>query len=222
MFISWERKLLKKQRVVLLKTTACFTENDVSFYCKQRVVLRKIITTFLKQTSMDFDCKLVLKKVSEKHSNLHQKCSQNCIRNVCKMVQKLCAKTVCKLCCKNCTFCVSKKVLQSDANEHFTYASSRARKQTNKQTNKQKHLSVLEKRDLEKTRKKRRILRSHSFPFLADAKTKSLSPFSSMSKKFFNDEQKTQPRRRRRKITKFATFRVKNLFISNSVRNFAM
>lgn len=39
MFVSWERKLLKKQRVVLLKTTARFTENDVSFYCKQRVVL---------------------------------------------------------------------------------------------------------------------------------------------------------------------------------------
>lgn len=52
------------------------------------------------------------------------------------MVQKLCAKTVCKLCCKNCTFCVSKKVLQSDANEHFTRVSSRARKQTNEQTNK--------------------------------------------------------------------------------------
>ena len=50
------------------------------------------------------------------------------------MMQKLCAKTVCKLCCKNCIFCVSKKVLQSDANEHFTYASSRARKQTNEQT----------------------------------------------------------------------------------------
>ena len=103
---------------------------------------------FLKNKSMDFDCKLVLKKVSEKHSNLHQKCSQNCIRNVCKMVQKLCAKTVCKLCCKNCTFCVSKKVLQSDANEHFTYDSSRARKQTNKQTNKQTKtpIGVREKR----------------------------------------------------------------------------
>ena len=99
MFISWERKLLKKQRVVLLKTTACFTENDVSFYCKQRVVLRKIITTFLKQTSMDFDCKLVLKKVSEKHSNLHQNTLQIASKMQSKLYQKCmqnCAEIVCK------------------------------------------------------------------------------------------------------------------------------
>ena len=43
-----------------------------------------------------------------------------------------------------------------------------------------------------------------------------------MSETIFTDEQKTQPRRRRRKIKKFATFRVKSLFISNLVRNFAM
>ena len=66
------------------------------------------------------------------------------------------AQIACKLCCKNCIFCVPKKVLQSDANEHFTHASSRARKQTNKRTNKQtKHLSVLEKRDVEKTKTRR-------------------------------------------------------------------
>ena len=58
-----------------------------------------------------------------------------------------------------------------------------------------------------------------------------------MSKKFFIDEPKSfspmsqtlcvdapnaQPRRKRRKITKLATFRVKDLFVSNLVRNFAM
>jgi len=48
-------KLLQKQRVVLLKTTACFTENDVSFYSKQRVVLRRIIPTFLNQKSVAFN-----------------------------------------------------------------------------------------------------------------------------------------------------------------------
>ena len=58
-------------------------------------------------------------------SKLYQKCMQNG------------AEIVCKLCCKNSIFCVSKKVLQSDANEHFTRVSSRARKQTNKRTNKQ-------------------------------------------------------------------------------------
>ena len=46
--------------------------------------------------------------------------------------------------------------------------------------------------------------------------------FSTISETLFTDEQKTQPRRRRRKITKLATFRVKNLFVSNLVRNFAM
>ena len=81
-------------------------------------------------------CQNALQIASKKHSKLHQKCSQNCIRNVRKMVQKLCAKTVCKLCCKNCIFLYQKKVLQSDANEHFTRVSSRARKQTNEQTNK--------------------------------------------------------------------------------------
>ncbi len=43
-----------------------------------------------------------------------------------------------------------------------------------------------------------------------------------MSKKFFNDEPNAQPRRRRRKIMKFATFRIEHLFVSSLVRNFAM
>ena len=114
-------------------------------------------------------------------SKLYQKCMQNDAENVCKNSVQIVLQKLHFLCIK--------KVLQSDANEHFTYVSSRARKQTNKQTNKQKHLSVLEKRYIEKTRTKRRILGSHSFPFLANAKTKPLSPFSSMSKKFFNDKQ---------------------------------
>ena len=161
--------------------------------------MRRIITTFLKKISMTFDCKLILKKGVRKahqnvskctpnciknHSKLHQKCSQNCIRNVCKIVSQLCAKTVCKLCCKNCTFCVSKKVLQSDANEHFTRVSSRARKQTNKQTNKTP-IGVREKR-CRKDEDEGRILRSHSFPFLADAKTKPLPLFPPMNKNAFH------------------------------------
>lgn len=48
------------------------------------------------------------------------------------MVQKQCANCV----AETALFVCQKKVLQSDANEHFTYASSRARKQTNEQTNK--------------------------------------------------------------------------------------
>ena len=66
-----------------------------------------------------------------------------------KIVQKNVCKNSVQIVLQKLHFCVSKKVLQSDANEHFTYASSRARKQTNKRTNKtnkQKHLSVLEKR----------------------------------------------------------------------------
>ena len=125
--------------------------------------------------------KKALQIVSKMQSNLYQKCMQNCAENVCKNSVQIVLQKLHFLCIK--------KVLQSDANEHFTYVSSRARKQTNKPTNKQKHLSVLEKRYIEKTRTKRRILGSHSFPFLANAKTKPLSPFSSMSKKFFNDKQ---------------------------------
>ncbi len=54
-------------------------------------------------------------------------------------------------------FLCQKKVLQSDANEHFTRVSSRARKQTNKRTNKRtKHLTVLWKRCIEKKMPKRR------------------------------------------------------------------
>ena len=62
-------------------------------------------------------------------SNLYQKCTQNGAEIVCKncvqiVLQKL-------------HFLYQKKVLQSNANEHFTRVSSRARKQTNEQTNKQ-------------------------------------------------------------------------------------
>ena len=105
---------------------------------------------------------------------------------------------------------------------------ARVNKQTNEQTNKTP-IGVREKR-FRKDEDEGRILRSHSFPFLADAKTKPLpfffineqKRFSSLSKKFFLDEPNAQPRRRRRKITKFATFRVRYLFVSNLVRNFAM
>ncbi len=57
---------------------------------------------------------------------------------------------------------------------------ARVNKQTNEQTNKTP-IGVREKR-FRKDEDEGRILGSHSFPFLADAKTKSLSPFSSMSK----------------------------------------
>ena len=96
------------------------------------------------------------------------------------------------------------------------------RARVNKQTNKQKHLSVLEKRYIEKTRAKRRILGSHSFPFLANAKTKPLPLFHQWAKTLFIDDTNAQPRRKRRKITKIATFWVECLFVSNLVRNFAM
>ena len=36
----------KKQHIVLLKTTCCFMESDVSFYGKQRVVLWKVTSCF--------------------------------------------------------------------------------------------------------------------------------------------------------------------------------
>ena len=73
------------------------------------------------------------------------------------MVQKLCAKTVCKNSVqKQCANCVAKtaffvyqkmccKVMQMNTLRMLPRA--RVNKQTNKQT---KHLSVLEKRDLEK------------------------------------------------------------------------
>ena len=37
----------KKQHIVLLKTTCCFMESDVSFYGKQRVVLWKVTGCFM-------------------------------------------------------------------------------------------------------------------------------------------------------------------------------
>ena len=43
-----------------------------------------------------------------------------------------------------------------------------------------------------------------------------------MSQTLCVDAPNAQPRRKRRKITKLATFLVKDLFVSNLVRNFAM
>ena len=60
---------------------------------------------------------------------------------------------------------------------------ARVNKQTNKQTNKTP-IGVREKR-CRKDEDEGRILRSHSFPFLADAKTKSLSLFAPMNKNIF-------------------------------------
>ena len=72
---------------------------------------------------------------------------------------------------------------------------ARVNKQTNKRTNKTP-IGVREKR-CRKDEDEGRILRSHSFPFLAEAKTKPLplltneqKRFVSMSKKFFTNEQK--------------------------------
>ena len=71
---------------------------------------------------------------------------------------------------------------------------ARVNNQTNEQTNKTP-IGVREKR-CRKDEDEGRILRSHSFPFLADAKTRPLplltneqKCFVSMSKKFFNDKQ---------------------------------
>ena len=152
-------------------------------------------------------------------------------------MRKLCANCV----QKQCANCVAKtalfvypkrccKVMQMNTLRMLPRA--RVNKQTNKRTNKQTNktpIGVREKR-CRKDEDEGRILRSHSFPFLADAKTKPLplfftneqKCFSTMSKKFFIAESNAQARRRRRKITKFATFRVKSLFVSNLVRNFAM
>ena len=61
---------------------------------------------------------------------------------------------------------------------------ARVNKQTNEQTNKTP-IGVREKR-FRKDGDEGRILRSHSFPFLADAKTKPLPFFSSMNKNAFH------------------------------------
>ena len=141
---------------------------------------------------------------------MYAKWCRNCVQKQCaNCVAKTALFVYQKRCCK---------VMQMNTLRMLPRA--RVNKQTNEQTNKTP-IGVREKVD-RKDEDEGRILRSHSFPFLADAKTKSLSPFSSMSKKFFNDKQKTQPRTRRRKIKKFAAFRMKNLFVSNLVRNFAM
>ena len=60
---------------------------------------------------------------------------------------------------------------------------ARVHTQPNEQTNKTP-IGVREKR-FRKDGDEGRILRSHSFPFLADAKTKPLSPFAPMSKNTF-------------------------------------
>lgn len=59
---------------------------------------------------------------------------------------------------------------------------ARVNKQTNEQT--KTPIGVREKID-RKDEDEGRILGSHSFPFLANAKTKSLSPFAPMSKNTF-------------------------------------
>ena len=46
--IFW--RFCRKHRLVLLKTTCCFTENDVLFYRKWRVVLSKMTCCFLERT----------------------------------------------------------------------------------------------------------------------------------------------------------------------------
>ena len=56
-------------------------------------------------------------------SKLYQKCMQNGAEIVCKNSVQIVLQKLHFLC--------QKKVLQSDANEHFTRVSSRARKQTN-------------------------------------------------------------------------------------------
>ena len=132
--------------------------------------------------------KLVLKK--------YQKSSPICIKNAVKIVSEMYAKW-CRNCVqKQCANCVAKtalfvyqkrccKVMQMNTLRMIPRA--RVNNQTNEQTNKTP-IGVREKR-CRKDEDEGRILRSHSFPFLADAKTKSLSPFSSMSKNFFNDKQ---------------------------------
>lgn len=60
---------------------------------------------------------------------------------------------------------------------------ARVNKQTNEQT--KTPIGVREKID-RKDEDEGRILRSHSFPFLANAKTRSLSPFAPMSKNTFH------------------------------------
>ena len=89
--------------------------------------------------------KKALQFASKMQSKLYQKCMQNGAEIVCKnSVQKQCANCVAKtaffvyqkMCCK---------VMQMNTLRMLPRA--RVNKQTNKQT---KHLSVLEKRDLEK------------------------------------------------------------------------
>lgn len=151
--------------------------------------------------------KKALQFASKMQSKLYQKCMQNG------------AKTVCKLCCRNCTFCVSKKVLQSDANEHFTYASSRARKQTNEQTNKNTPNGVIEKIERKDGddgknfgryfRSRFWIMQKYCFRSSMLERTSFLFEFSSLLILFFT---------LRKKI---ATFECLYLFVSNLLRNFA-
>ena len=115
-----------------------------------------------------------------------------CIKNAVKIVSEMYAKW-CRNCVqKQCANCVAKialfvcqkrccKVMQMNTLRMLSRA--RVNKQTNEQTNKTP-IGVREKR-FRKDEDEGRILRSHSFPFLANAKTKSLSPFAPMSKNTF-------------------------------------
>lgn len=64
---------------------------------------------FLKNKSMDFDCKLVLKKVSEKHSKLHQNTLQFASKMQSKLYQK-CMQNDAEIVCKNSVQIVLQKL----------------------------------------------------------------------------------------------------------------
>ena len=89
------------------------------------------------------------------HSKLHQKALQIAPKMQSNLYQK-CTQNGAEIVCKNCVqivlqklhFLYQKKVLQSDANEHFTRVSSRARKQTNKRKNKQTNKQTNEQNTL--------------------------------------------------------------------------
>lgn len=64
---------------------------------------------FLKNKSMDFDCKLVLKKVSEKFSKLHQNTLQFASKMQSKLYQK-CMQNDVEIVCKNSVQIVLQKL----------------------------------------------------------------------------------------------------------------
>ena len=104
---------------------------------------------------------------------MYAKWCRNCVQKQC---ANCVAKTALFVCQKRCC-----KVMQMNTLRMLPRA--RVNKQTNEQTNKTP-IGVREKR-FRKDGDEGRILRSHSFPFLANAKTKSLSPFAPMSKNTF-------------------------------------